>query len=320
MKALVIGGTDGQVARALADLNEPEFAIEVAGRPGADLAQPATLRATVLASRPDVVINCGAYTAVDQAESEPRLAHAINAEGPGALAAACIEAGAPLVHLSTDYVFDGAKTVPYVETDAANPQTVYGASKLAGEQAVAASGIRHVILRVSWVHAPQGRNFVRTMLRLAKTHAHINVVADQIGRPTYASHLAIALRDIAARLVLDPLAPTGIFHLSGSGDPCSWRQFAEFVFSASQVRGGPFAIADPIPTSGYPTATKRPANSVLDCTRIADAYGLVMPGWRQGVEECLEAIAQTGWEDPSPAGPSRSARRSESHGLRALAR
>lgn len=297
MKALVIGGSGGQVARALADLNGPEFPIDVVGRPAGDLTKPDILLATVLALHPDVVINCGAYTAVDQAESEPEAAHAINAAGPAALATACLAAGAPLVHLSTDYVFDGAKTTPYLETDRTNPQTAYGASKLAGEAAVAASGVRHVILRVSWVHAPWGKNFIRTMLRLARSRDHINVVADQIGRPTYAPHLAIALRDIAARLVLDPLAPTGVFHLSGSGDPCSWRQFAEFVFSASQVRGGPTAIADPIPTSGYTTPAKRPANSVLDCTRISEAYGLVMPGWRQGIEECVEAIAQTGWED-----------------------
>jgi dTDP-4-dehydrorhamnose reductase len=295
MKALVIGGTSGQVARALADLDDPEFRIEVVGRPRADLVSPDTLRTTVITSRPDVVINCGAYTVVDQAESEPAIAHAVNAEGPAALAAACLAAGAPLVHISTDYVFNGAKTTPYVETDPTNPQTVYGASKLAGEAAIAASGVRHVILRTSWVHAPQGKNFVRTMLRLAGARDHINVVADQIGRPTYALHLAIALRDVAARLILDPLAPTGVFHLSGSGDPCSWRQFAEFIFSASQVRGGPTAIADPIPTSGYPTPARRPANSVLDCTRIAEAYGLVMPGWRQGVEECVEEIAAGGW-------------------------
>ena len=295
MKALVIGGTSGQVARALADLDDPEFRIEVVGRPRADLVSPDTLRTTVITSRPDVVINCGAYTAVDEAENEPAIAHAVNAEGPAALAAACLTAGAPLVHISTDYVFDGAKTAPYVETDPTIPQTVYGASKLAGETAIATSGVRHVILRASWVHAPWGKNFVRTMLRLARSRDHINVVADQIGRPTYAPHLAIALRDVAARLVLDPLAPTGVFHLSGSGDPCSWRQFAEFIFSASQVRGGPFAIADPIPTSGYPTPAKRPANSVLDCAKIAEAYGLVMPGWRQGVEECVEEIAAGGW-------------------------
>lgn len=296
MKALVIGGASGQIARALADLDDPEFRIEVVGRPKADLAKPDTLLNTVLNSHPDVVINCGAYTAVDQAESDSALAYAINAQGPAALAAACLAAGAPLVHISTDYVFDGAKTTPYVEADATNPQTVYGASKLAGEAAVAASGVRHVILRVSWVHAPHGKNFVRTMLRLAGSREWIGVVADQIGRPTYAPHLAIALRDVAARLALDPLAPTGVFHLSGSGEPCSWRQFAECVFSASQVRGGPAAIADPIPTSAYPTPAKRPANSVLDCTMIADAYGLVMPGWRQGVEECVEQIRAEGWD------------------------
>lgn len=296
MKALVVGGLSGQIARVLAALDGPEFGIDVRGRPQLDLASPATLSAAISDAKPDVVICSGAYTSVDQAEKEPELARAINADGPAALAKACAAAGIPIVHLSTDYVFDGAKTSPYIETDPTAPQSVYGATKLAGETAVAESGARHVILRVSWVHAPKGQNFVRTMLRLAGSRERIGVVADQIGRPTYAPHLAIALRDIVATLVLDASAPTGVFHLSGSGEPCSWRQFAETIFSASQVRGGPVAIADPIPTSAYPTPAKRPANSMLDCKRIADAYGLIMPHWKQGVEECVEAISADGWQ------------------------
>ena len=296
MKALVIGGMSGQVARELAALDDPAFNIIVRGRPKTDLANPASLSATIAEVQPDVVILSGAYTAVDQAESDEAAARAINAAGPAAVGAACAAASIPVVHLSTDYVFDGAKTSPYVETDPTGPLTVYGATKLEGEHALAASGVRHVIVRVSWVHAPEGKNFVRTMLRLATTRERLNVVADQIGRPTYAPHLAIALRDIAARLVLDPAAPTGIFHLTGSGEPCSWRQFAETVFAASKVRGGPSAIADPIPTASYPTPAKRPPNSMLDCTRMKNAYGIVMPDWRQGVEECVEAIGQAGWK------------------------
>ena len=296
MKALVVGGTTGQVARELAALHVPEFGLDVRGRPQLDLASPATLAAAIADAKPDVVINCGAYTAVDQAESEPDLARAINADGPAALSAACAAAGIPIVHLSTDYVFDGAKTSPYLETDPTGPQSVYGATKLAGEMAIANSGARHVILRVSWVHAQEGKNFVRTMLRLAGSRERLGVVADQIGRPTYAPHLAIALRDVAARLIMDPDAPTGVFHLTGSGEPCSWRQFAEAIFAASHVRGGPSAIADPIPASAYPTPAKRPANSVMDCTRIAETYGLVLPTWKQGVEECVEAIRLGGWQ------------------------
>ena len=295
MRALVIGGKDGQAARALAELDGPEFSIEVRGRPEVDLAQTTTLASFLANSRPDVVINCAAYTAVDQAESDPDAARRVNADGATALAAACAAENVPLVHISTDYVFDGSKTSPYVETDPPNPQNIYGATKLAGENGIAVSGARHVILRASWMHAPVGRNFVRTMLRQAALSERVNVVADQIGRPTSASHLAIAVRDVAARLVIDASAPTGVFHLTGSGEPCSWRQFAEAVFLASQVRGGPSAVADPIPTSAYPTPAKRPANSVLDCTKIADAYGLVMPNWRQGVEECVEAIREGGW-------------------------
>lgn len=295
MKALVIGGIGGQVARSLADLDDPEFHIEVRGRPQVDLAAATTLSTAIAGSTPDIVINCGAYTAVDQAEMESALAHAINASGPGALASACAAASIPLIHVSTDYVFDGTKTSPYVETDATAPKTVYGQSKLEGEIAVAASGARHAIIRVSWVHAPAGKNFVRTMLRLAGSRDRVNVVADQIGRPTYAPHLAIALRDIAASLVVDSTASPGLYHLTGSGEPCSWRQFAEAIFAASQVRGGPFAVADPIPTSAYPTPARRPANSVLDCGKITAAYGLVMPHWRQGVEECIAQIAEDGW-------------------------
>lgn len=295
MKALVIGGMSGQVARELAALDDPAFNIIVRGRPETDLANPASLSATITDVQPDVVILSGAYTAVDQAESDEAAARAVNTTGPAAVGAACAAAGIPVVHLSTDYVFDGAKTSPYVETDHTGPLTVYGTTKLEGEQALAASGARHVIVRVSWVHAPEGKNFVRTMLRLATTRERLNVVADQIGRPTYAPHLAIALRDIAARLVLDPDAPTGLFHLTGSGEPCSWRQFAETVFAASKVRGGPSAIADPIHTASYPTPAKRPPNSMLDCTRMKDTYCIIMPDWHQGVEECVEAIGRDGW-------------------------
>lgn len=295
MKALVIGGMSGQVARELAALDDPAFNVIIRGRPYTDLANPASLANTISDVQPDVVILSGAYTAVDQAESEQATARAINAAGPAAVGAACGAVGIPVVHLSTDYVFDGAKTDFYVETDTTRPLTVYGATKLEGEQALAASGARHVIVRVSWVHAPDGKNFVRTMLRLAKTRERLNVVDDQIGRPTYASHLAIALREIATRLVLDRAAPTGLFHLTGSGEPCSWRQFAQMVFAASKVRGGPVAATDPIPTSAYPTPAKRPANSLLDCSRMADVYGLALPDWRDGVEACVAAIQKAGW-------------------------
>lgn len=296
MKVCVVGGTNGQVARSLAQLDSRECAIIVGGRPEVDLAIPATLPAILKALTPDVVINAGAYTAVDQAESDADAARAINAQGVAALGAACANAGIPLVHISTDYVFDGAKTTPYIEADPTGPLTVYGATKLEGEKALQASGVRHVTLRVSWVHAPEGKNFVRTMLRLAKTRERVNVVADQIGRPTYAPHLAIALRDIAIRLVMDPSAPTGVFHLTGSGEPCSWRSFAQTIFEASRLRGGPAAIADPITTAAYPTPAKRPANSTLDCSRIAQLYGLTLPDWRQGVGECVTEIGQRDWE------------------------
>lgn len=294
-KLALIGGVNGQVGRALAALDHPDLRITLHGRPEVDLAQQESLDAFVAAAKPEIVINCGAYTAVDLAETEAAAAYAINAEGPARLAAACAKVGIPFIHLSTDYVFDGTKTAPYVETDATSPQNVYGRTKLAGEAAVAASGARHVILRTSWVHAPEGKNFVRTMLRLATTRDRIGVVADQIGRPTYAPHLAIAIRAMAIRLLDDTDAPQGVFHLGGAGEPASWYDFADAVFSASRAIGGPSCLTDPLPTSAYPTPARRPSNSVMDCAKIANSYGLALPNWKLGVEECVREIAASGW-------------------------
>ncbi|RYD85629.1 MAG: dTDP-4-dehydrorhamnose reductase [Verrucomicrobiaceae bacterium] len=295
MKMLVIGGPSGQVARELAYLDHPDCRIDARGRPNVDLAKSSTLASALTDASPDVVILSGAYTAVDKAEADLATARAVNARGPGAIGSLCAEAGVPVVHLSTEYVFGGGKSKRYVETDATCPLSVYGATKREGEKALAASGVRHVILRVSWVHAPKGKNFVRTMLRLAKSRERINVVADQVGRPTYAPHLAIAIQKIATRLACDQSAPTGIFHLTGSGEPCSRHDYGQAIFAASKARGGPYAAIDPIPTSAYPALARRPANSVMDCSLIADAYGLKLPDWRQGVEECVAAISESSW-------------------------
>ncbi len=296
MRILVVGGSNGNVAGALSRLGAPDFRIEAHGRPQVDLADPVSLRKAIEDARPFVVICAGAYTAVDTAESEADIAMEINGGGPGALARACVDADVPLIHLSTDYVFSGRKAGAYVESDPTEPINVYGRTKLEGERGVIAAGSRHVILRISGVYAPRGKNFVRTMLRLAKTREEIGVVDDQFGHPTYAPHLAQAMVAIARRLAEDSKAPTGVFHMTGQGEICTWRTFAEAIFELSAERGGPFAIVKPIATEEYPTPARRPANSVLDCSRVAAAYGVTLPAWRESLACCIDAIAAEGWD------------------------
>ena len=296
MKILVVGGVDGQVASALDSIREPGIEIIVRGPPETDLANPATLEAALKAASPDVVICTGAYTAVDLAETNAELAHKINCDGPAALARGCAAAGLPIIQLSTDYVFSGDKPTPYVETDPAGPTGVYGRTKLAGELGVIAAGGRHVILRISWVYDPRGKNFVRTMLRLARTREEIGVVDDQYGRPTYAPDVAEALVTIARRLVTDRSAPSGIFHMTGQGDICTWRGFADYIFARSAERGGPLARVRAIATREYPTPARRPTNSALECEKLRAAYGVALPSWRDSVARCVGIIADEGWQ------------------------
>lgn len=296
MKILVVGGVDGQVASALDAIREPGIDIIVRGPPETDLTNPATLDAALKAASPDVVICTGAYTAVDLAETNAELAQKINGDGPAALARACAVADVPIIQLSTDYVFSGDKTTPYVETDPTGPTGVYGRTKLAGERGVIAAGGRHVILRISWVYDPRGKNFVRTMLRLARTREEIGVVDDQYGRPTYAPDVAQALVTVARRLVTDRSAPSGIFHMTGQGEVCTWRVFADSIFALSAECGGPVARVKPIPTSEYPTPARRPTNSALDCSLLASAYGVSLKPWRASLRQCIGAISDNGWD------------------------
>jgi len=291
MKILVVGGVDGQVASALDAIREPGIDIIVRGPPETDLANPATLDAALKAASPDVVICTGAYTAVDLAETNAELAQTINGDGPAALARACAVADVPIIQLSTDYVFAGDKTTPYVETDPTGPTGVYGRTKLAGEQGVIAAGGRHVILRISWVYDPRGKNFVRTMLRLARTREEIGVVDDQYGRPTYAPDVAEALVKVARRLVTDRSAPSGVFHMTGQGEICTWRVFADSIFALSAECGGPVARVKAITTADYPTPARRPANSALDCMRLQSTYGISLPPWPLSLERCINVIA-----------------------------
>lgn len=292
MKVLVVGRT-GQLAQALMRA-APAAGVEIAalGRPDVELEEAdARQRLQEIFSRhaPDAVINAAAYTAVDKAEAETRRAFAVNAEGAASVAAAAKACGARLIHVSTDYVFSGAKSEPYAETDETSPATAYGASKLEGERRVAAENETVAIARTAWVYGPTGANFVRTMLRLAKTQSRVRVVADQHGCPTSADHLARALLAMAAA------KQTGIFHCVGNGY-ASWAELARETFVQARRLGGPCADVTEIATSDYPTPAKRPANSRLNCEKLHASFGIRLPRWQDGVAACVDQIAAAGWD------------------------
>lgn len=292
IRIAVIGGSNGQLARSLAEAaTDSDCTVSLLGRPQFDLADPAPLPRLLTEIAPQIVINAAAYTAVDRAESEPDAAFRINRDGPAAIAAACAALSLPLVHVSTDYVFDGSGSRPWREDDPCAPTGVYGQSKWAGEQAVLAALPGATILRTAWVHSPFGSNFVKTMLRLATERDRLRVVADQQGCPTYAPDLAIALLAFARQRAATPDDPAlaGVFHLAGAG-ATSWWGLACAVMEASGRYGGPQRPVDPITTADYPTPARRPANSVLDCSRIAAACGIRLPDWHEGVERCVTRL------------------------------
>ncbi|MGI6247073.1 MAG: dTDP-4-dehydrorhamnose reductase [Pseudochelatococcus sp.] len=292
---IAVTGRDGQVATALAEYGAAH-GVEVVrvGRPALDLAAPESVRAALAAVRPDVVVNAAAFTAVDLAESQAQAAFAINAAGAGAVAEAARALEAPVIQLSTDYVFDGEKPAPYHEDDATGPVSVYGASKLAGERAVAAATEDHVILRTAWVYAASGKNFVRTMLRLAQERDAVRVVADQRGCPSYAPDIAAAVIAVARNLAAHPrdAALRGVFHLTGQGE-ATWAQLAEEVFAQARAAGGKGAAVIPITTAEYPTPARRPRNSRLDGAKLARVHGVVLPEWRQSLARCVARIYDT---------------------------
>jgi len=286
---LLIAGWQGQVARALVELAPSAADVEAfaVGRPGLDLCNAATIKRAMTDFHPDVIINSAAYTAVDKAESEQEAAFALNRTGAGLLAEEAAKRGAAIIHISTDYVFDGRKSAPYAETDAVAPQNVYGHSKLQGEQAVRQMNPEHVIARTAWVYSATGSNFVKTMLRLAGERDSLRVVDDQVGNPTYAPHLAKALLEIARKVRHTPRADQwGTYHLAGLGD-VSWCGFAREVFRVSAELGGPSASVTPISTADYPTPAARPKNSRLDCSKAEQMFGVALPDWREGVRECV---------------------------------
>ncbi len=296
MSRIALIGQTGQIAQALAS-HLPALGHEVIalGRPQLDLSRPETVMPALGARRPDIILNPAAWTAVDKAESEPEAAFAINRDGAGSVAEAAEALGAALIHISTDYVFDGAKPAPYTEDDPTAPLGVYGASKLAGEEAVRAACTRHIILRTSWVCSATGSNFVKTMLRLARERqgepdARLRVVADQIGAPTFADDIAAAIGKLLPRL--GPQAPPphfGLFHMTSAGET-SWHGFAETIMEGAAARGAPALPVTPITTAEYPTPARRPANSRLDCSKLARIHGILLPHWREGLEQCLDEL------------------------------
>jgi dTDP-4-dehydrorhamnose reductase len=261
------------------------------GRPTLDLAMPDGVEAAIAAVAPDLIVNAAAYTAVDKAESEPDLAEAINATGAEAVGRAAARLGVPVIHVSTDYVFDGSKTAPYVESDPVAPLGAYGRSKCEGERRLMAACPRSVVLRTAWVYSPYGHNFVKTMLRLAATRDEVSVVDDQVGNPTYAPHLADAIVAIARRILADGHAPWGLYHAAGTGD-VTWCGLAREVFAVSARRGGPTARVKAITTADYPTPARRPANSRLSGAKLRETFGFSLPAWQTGVEDCIARLAE----------------------------
>lgn len=283
---ILLTGVNGQMGWELRRTLAPLGEVIAADRKVLDLADTAHIRSQVAALAPDLIVNPAAYTAVDQAESEPALAYAINAAAPGELAAC----GVPLVHFSTDYVFDGRKGDAYTEADAPNPLGVYGASKRAGEDAVAQAGTPHLILRTSWVYGLRGRNFLLTMQRLARERETLSVVDDQFGAPTWSRLVAEATALVVARWLGrgDLAADAGVYHLACSGRT-SWHGFAAAILADLARRGETrLARLGAIPTSGYPTPAARPANSTLDCSKLAATFGVRLPDWDAALALCLE--------------------------------
>jgi len=292
---LLIAGWQGQLARCLVGsaLRRGDVEACAAGRPALDLCELPTIQRNLTDVEPDVVINTAAYTAVDRAERESERAYALNRDGAAMLAEAAAARGVPIIHISSDYVFDGRRAGAYAEHHPTAPLSVYGASKLAGEEAVAKANPAHLIIRTAWVHSPLGKNFVTRMLAQAGEHAEIAVVADRRGSPTFAPHLAEVVLALAARIAADGCAPTaGVYHAAGRGS-ASWYEFAETIFAASKVHGGPQPALRAIRSPDYPTEAARPQNAALDMSHMEQTFGLTLPDWRLGARQCVaELMAQ----------------------------
>lgn len=287
MKILLLG-QHGQVSRELQRRLNGTTELTVLGREQLDLAKPELIRQQVQRLQPELIINAAAHTAVDRAESEPELAFAINATAPGILAETAAELNVPLIHYSTDYVFDGHQTEPYCESASTGPLSVYGRSKLAGEQAVQAVGGKHLILRTSWVYSLYGSNFLLTMQRLLQERATLNVVADQIGAPTWAGTIANTTGQMIEQWRSGQTDAWGLYHLTAQGQT-SWFGFASAIAEHLASQGKTVATLNAIASSDYPTAAHRPLNSRLDCSRLQHTWQLQLPTWQAALAACLGA-------------------------------
>jgi len=293
---ILVTGRDGQLARSLAEraAESPDLSLETVGRPGLDLERPESIAAAIAAAAPDVVVNAAAYTAVDQAEDEPERAFRINGEAAGEVAAAARRAGARIIQVSTDYVFDGSADGAYSETSPTNPLGVYGRSKLEGERRVAEAGPDHLVLRTAWVYSPFGRNFVKTMLGAAQARDELNVVDDQHGNPTSALDIADGILAILSRWTTEPALGLGqIYHLAGTGTT-SWCGLARQIFAEAAPLGLPVASVQPIRTEDWPTRAVRPRNSRLDCGKLGSDFGFRAPRWEESVAATVRRLAEGG--------------------------
>lgn len=290
-KSILVFGATGQLGREIAALHPVDgLTITCLPRSVADLSQPDTLPALIEQHAPSGVINAAAYTAVDKAEQETVLANTVNGVAPGAIARQCATMGIPLVHVSTDYVFDGSKNSAYTEDDPIAPLGAYGQSKAKGEAAIREALDQHLILRTAWVYSAHGHNFVKTMLRLGADRDQLRVVADQRGSPTAAGDLARACVDAMRQVITyDRKDVWGTYHYAGQG-AVSWHGFAEAIFAIAETSWQRRPTVDAITTAEYPTPAARPANSVLDCQKIADQLGIVATPWRQSLEPVVKAL------------------------------
>ncbi len=288
MTTIMVTGGTGQLATAMGQ--EGGAVVRCVGRPGFDFDRPPSIAESVQATQPAFVVNAAAWTAVDAAETDPDAAGRANRDGPATLAALCADARIPLIHISTDYVFDGNKGTPYTEADPTSPTGVYGATKLEGEQAVLAACPRAIVLRTSWVYSATGKNFVRSMLGAAQKTDRLRVVADQQGCPTSARDLAVAILAVVARLRegwQDRYA--GVFHAAGAGST-TWHGLAEAVFQDAAAYGRPVPTVDAIATADWPTPARRPPDSRLDCTKLSQVFGVRLPEWRTGLSRTIAEL------------------------------
>ena len=289
MVSILILGSGGQLGFELMRQRWPAPLLPVGrARTACDIADPASVEQVLAETRPALIVNAAAYTAVDRAETEPAAAFRTNRDGPAVLGAACARHGVPLIHVSTDYVFDGSKPGGYAEDDPVAPLGIYGQSKQAGEAALAEAWPEHVVLRTAWVFGTHGQNFVKTMIRLGTERPQLRVVDDQRGCPTPADSLAEAIRTIAAA-ILRGNGAWGIYHYAGD-EAVTWHGFAATIFERLAEHTGRAPALTPIPTSDFPTPARRPANSVLDCRRIGQAYGIPPAAWRAGLDRVMTEL------------------------------